>query len=441
MPEAERVVVRYSIDLPSDWHEQVSRVASRNELEAVDLTVLPGNTVTFDLRPAGSMGADRERFQAAVAATTSEVTRVLSPPPLLDLERLQAALGKQLRSQLVAAHNLSLPQPPYEDRLTVASERARSGQSTETSGRELLSWFGAARRGTRVVERIRKELQRHGLVTEPDFNEAWVDSPIKLILAPASVVQSAASPRRAPPADPVHRVGRLDAANQGIESAKPGSSVEIAMTTMMLFDYSQLPVMRTERDCRGAVSWQSIGHAHALGRPCKTVDDCLLPAEEVGVDASLLDVIPRIVSQGFVLVRGNDKVFQGIVTVSDLSLQVRFLSEPFLLLGQIESFLRALVGRTFSVDEIRAAKNPGDTSRIVNGASDLSFGEYIRLLETAAVWPRLKVRFARDPFLAALKEIGEIRNDVMHFDPEPLEDVDMGRLRHFAAFLEQAVDL
>jgi hypothetical protein len=134
-----------------------------------------------------------------------------------------------------------------------------------------------------------------------------------------------------------------------------------------------------------------------------------------------------------------DRSFQGIVTVADLSLQFRSLSEPFLLLGQIENLLRVLVARSFSLDEMRGAKNPADTERVISDVSDLTFGEYVRLLEPTDAWPKLKVPIDRGPFLRELKEAQAIRNDVMHFDPDPLGDAEIGLLRNFAVFLEQIV--
>ncbi len=34
-----------------------------------------------------------------------------------------------------------------------------------------------------------------------------------------------------------------------------------------------------------------------------------------------------------------------------------------------------------------------------------------------------------------MEEIRRIRNDVMHFDPDGIEEEDLGRLRDFAQFL------
>lgn len=329
----------------------------------------------------------------------------------------------------------------YAHQLDALAEQVNRGEHPEITGRQLLSWFGAARRGVRVVEWIRRELERRQIRTEPDFNEAWVDLPLVVRKTKSAPTTGATEPTHAAEAvpDPVHRIGRLSAANQAIVSVQPNTSVEEAATLMMLKDFSQLPVMRNERDCKGAVTWDSIGIAAALGRPRATVDDCLQTVEEVRWDDGLLDTIPKIVSRNFVLVRGPDRRLQGIVTVSDLSLQFRSLSEPFLLLGQIEKLVRVLVSRNFSVDELRAARDPADSARTITTVADLSFGELVRLLEPTEVWSRLGVTFHRGAFLTELRQAKAIRNDVMHFDPDPLDDADLELLRKFAAFLEKAV--
>ncbi|WP_177241586.1 CBS domain-containing protein [Stigmatella aurantiaca] len=336
------------------------------------------------------------------------------------------------------------------------------GDAPSTTGRELLTLFGVKRRGWRVVARIRDELSARSLVTEPDFDEVWVDVPLLVKRAqsasatatpqPQALTQSAgpvaAGPGEAgaaplsqqPPKqqapDPIRRIRLLRAANKPVVSVPPSTSLNAAMTTMMLHDFSQLPVIQNDRDCKGAVTWQSIATATALGKACNTVNDCMVPAEEVAWNASLLEAIQKVVASGFALVRGPDRRFQGIVTVVDLSLQFRALSEPFLLLEQIENLLRSLIRERFSVEEIRKAKHEADTSRKVDDVSDLTFGEYVNLLEPREAWPNLKVSFERESFIEKLKEVRDLRNDIMHFDPDPLEDDDLVLLRNFAAFLE-----
>lgn len=354
--------------------------------------------------------------------------------------------------------------PPWDVALDVYAAMVEKGEEPEITGRALLKWFGAERRGSRVVAWIRSELLLRGLVTDPDFSEVWVDVPIRLkklqgpppaangrpqesgqSSVPSALGTVAATP---PPheeldlkkvADPIRRISVLRAANQSVVSVTPGTSLKEAMTIMMLNEFSQLPVLQSERQCKGAVTWQSIATATALGNECKTVNDCLVPVQEILWDADLLEAIPKIVESGFALVRGRDNRFQGIVTVVDLSLQFKDLSEPFLLLEQIENLLRVQIRRCFTLDEIRQAKHSTDTAREVKDVSDLTFGEYVRLLESTDAWPKLKVAFERGPFIEKLKEVLELRNDVMHFDPDPLSAEDITRLRHFAAFLKRVV--
>ena len=75
----------------------------------------------------------------------------------------------------------------------------RDGRATLT-GRDLLSWVGAERRGSEVVRRIRQTLWSHGLATEPDFNTVWIDEPIDAVAAtPPLSAASANSPTTEPP--------------------------------------------------------------------------------------------------------------------------------------------------------------------------------------------------------------------------------------------------
>jgi len=411
----EKVQIPVTIEIPSDWKEQITAVAAAYGLDVSGVSRAPsGAAITFAASP--SIGSDVERFGDAVKEASDEIGSFLNPPPP--------------------------PAAPYRAQLASVRARVDLGEQPEITGRQLLAWFGAARRGWRVVEWIRGELERNGLITEPDFNEVWIDVPIRLKARPTETPTTRATVAGQPGAqesiDPVYRIGRLAAANQPVASVPMGTPLSEALTVMMLREFSQLPVLRSERDCKGAVSWQSVGKMIALGRPHVTVDECLQPVFEFPVEANLFDVLPTIVREGFVLVKSRDRRIQGIVTVADLSVQFRDWTEPFLLLGQIENQLRDLVRRSFTLEQLRAAKNPSDESREITDADDLTFGEYVRLLEPAAAWPNLRVAFHRDPFLKTLRATHGIRNDVMHFNPDPLGEADLTLLRNFASFLEQA---
>ncbi|WP_146158556.1 hypothetical protein [Enhygromyxa salina] len=57
----------------------------------------------------------------------------------------------------------------------------------------------------------------------------------------------------------------------------------------------------------------------------------------------LLEVIPGIIKHGYVLIRRPKNKITGIVTKKDLGRQLLDLASPFVLLGEIEHGLRALI--------------------------------------------------------------------------------------------------
>ncbi len=153
--------------------------------------------------------------------------------------------------------------------------------------------------------------------------------------------------------------------------------------------------------------------------------------------ASLFDVINIVAQYDYVLVRASDRRISGIVTASDLSLQFRQLTEPFLLLGEIENHVRRLIDSRFSVDELRECCDPDDTRREVQGVADLTFGEYIRLLQKPERWAKLGIAIDRAIVVTQLDKVREIRNDVMHFDPDGIPPEDLEVLRDFSQFLQK----
>ncbi|NWD84557.1 CBS domain-containing protein [Pseudomonas reactans] len=205
---------------------------------------------------------------------------------------------------------------------------------------------------------------------------------------------------------------------------------------MLLYDYSQLPVMQGDRSLKGVVTWKSIGSMLALNRPCVNVRDCLDEAVVISADSSLFSAIPTIVERAFVLIEASDKTISGIVTTTDLSLQFRQLAEPFLLLGEIEMHLRRLGDGKFTKDDLSSLKDPGDVSRDINSLSDLTFGEHVRLLENPVRWTTLGLNIDRGTFVEHLKEIRDIRNDVMHFDPDGTAPTELEKLRQFVRLLD-----
>jgi hypothetical protein len=73
----------------------------------------------------------------------------------------------------------------------------------------------------------------------------------------------------------------------------------------------------------------------------------------------------------------------------------------------------------------------------VFGIADLTLGEYVRLLEETNRWDKLKLAIDRKEFIARLNRVREIRNNVMHFDPQGVDPEDLKALHEFVRFLQE----
>jgi CBS domain-containing protein len=326
-----------------------------------------------------------------------------------------------------------------EQKLQAISEQLSRGVvPPQESTRSFLLWFGAERRGPRIVREIRESLKKFNLKTSPDFEFAYIDG---LISFEKSTDGQEVEDSGIAIADPTYRIGRLESANRAPISVKPDATLQQAVTLMLTNDFSQMPVMSGERDVKGVVSWKTIGSRLALKRPCPHVRDCMEPAHVLPINDSLFNAIKRIAETDYVLVQALDRRICGIITASDFNEQFRKLAEPFLLVGEIENGLRQMLHGKFTVAELQAAKAPGDESREISSVSDLTFGGYQRLVEAEDRWAKVQLEIDRAEFVARLDRVREIRNDVMHFDPDGLEDADLLILREFAHFLKRLRDV
>ncbi len=292
--------------------------------------------------------------------------------------------------------------------------------------REFMSWFGYARRGLWVVERVREELEANGLHTEPDFQHAYVDGPISFRNSSVS----------APPADSTLRVDILEAAHNPPTSVTPNDDLKTAITHMMSSDFSQIPVMENQRHVKGIITWQSIGSRTAMGQISDDVKVYMERAEIIDGQQPFFDAVGIIARTRYVLVRGRDNIITGIVTASDLNDQFLQLAEPFLLIGEIESHIRRVIHGQFTREELVDISRASD-NQTIDHIADLTFGDYCRLLEDPARWEKLGLKFERTVLVKLLHEIRTIRNNVMHFNPDGLDPEHLRKLRNASRFFQR----
>lgn len=338
----------------------------------------------------------------------------------------------------------------------IKAKLERGEQANAVSVRTLLSWFwGAQRRGWWIVEQIRRSLNELQLETFPDFNSAYIDALIgfKQIQNVEEKEESQAnreSSQQQPENiaekdvedllnrdDPTYRISRLEAANKDLVFVRPDSKLAEAITLMMTHDFSQLPVMQSpKRDLKGVISWRSIGQKLAFEKEHNSVRDLMEPNFQLIYDeTSLFKALPLIIEHDYVLVRNNINEICGIVTASDLSLQFKQLSEPFLLVAEIENHLRQILIKLDKSD-LQNGKDERDTERVVTSVADLTFGEYLRLFQNPILWDKLSLTLDRKIFCEQLENIRDIRNNIMHFDPDGLEISNVDVLRNFVRLLQ-----
>ncbi|WP_131765799.1 CBS domain-containing protein [Candidatus Protofrankia californiensis] len=333
-----------------------------------------------------------------------------------------------------------------ESFLDDAASRRRTN-FVQISIRDLLGKWGAKRRGVAIVEKISGDLDEKGLITDPPFTDGWIDTEVRLI--PTNTIETedstvgksqekvAVQPlgeRQQNLREVALRVRSLRSSSGKICSVPPDADIQTAQSLMMQGDYSQLAVTSGKRDLRGAVSLESIAQAQMV-RDVKHATDACVPAQVVELDDDLLALIPRIIEAGFVFVRDLDKSISGIVTTADLSAEFATLATPFFLVGEIERRLRRAIDLHFSPEELKLIRNEADGTRTVQSADDLTVGEYVRLLGNPANWERLSWKADRKIFIETLEEFRNVRNEIMHFSPDPIEEDRIDRLRYLIRWL------
>lgn len=286
-------------------------------------------------------------------------------------------------------------------------------------------------------------LDKYDVICEPEFGSAWFYGQIEI--KPKPKVSTGKSGLTNDNADPTPRLSLLKAANlniveesgsgEGLISVNRETTVSEATTLMMLHDFSQLPILSGKRDVEGIISWKSIGRAISLGRKCNTVIDCRDEVMILNYEEPLFSAVKFVLEKEAVLVRQKDNTISGIVTATDIGEQFIALAEPFLIIEQIENHIRNLFNHKFDPEELSISAAYEARTKEIKSLSDMSFGQYIKIIENPKKFEKLKLNIDRSIFVKQLEEVRKIRNDVMHFDPDGLTSQNLDHLRQTVKFL------
>lgn len=95
----------------------------------------------------------------------------------------------------------------------------------------------------------------------------------------------------------------------------------------------------------------------------------------------------------------------------------------------------------YTIDVIKQVCDPGRPNDEIQGISDLTLGEYLRLLENPERWDKLGLPVDREQFCKELHGVRQIRNNIMHFDPDELSLEDIESLRRFVRLMQELAEV
>lgn len=314
----------------------------------------------------------------------------------------------------------------------LAKEIKETCLSKMITPRMLVAAVGYEKRSPGACYLIDRFLEENDLEVEPHYLDVWPDNNIELRPKPK------AKKRRRE--DPIKRIGLLKAANTKPATVDNSDSLDKAITLMMMNNYSQLPVMGGARKIIGYISWETIGEARSKGIDTNEVKDYKRDSIRVfRRDIPLMLAIREIYKNDFIVVIENDGTPCGIVTTADVSSQFLTWTEPFVMLEQIENQVRHLLDEKILLEDLK--KVCQEEGREVNAIDDLTFGEYQRLFENPKHWERIGLKSVdRTLFVKMFDDVRNIRNDVMHFDPEGIDETSREKLKSMANFLNKLMD-
>lgn len=238
-------------------------------------------------------------------------------------------------------------------------------------------------------------------------------------------------------ADLFHRINRILPPDQEVVAVPPDTPVRRALEIMGQSGYSQVPVMEG-REVLGVFSYRSLA-AKLSGIDAKKHNPLDVLVEETmdiadpswfaHVNHELGHILDALERHDAVLV-GEPGRLQGIVTTMDVLRYLDLVSGRFVVLGEIELCIRALLRAAMSEEEIATAADVAlqhyEPEKRPRRLEDMTFSDYVQLVGDGRLWDKCRQAFGgdRDRTRVKLKTLADLRNDVFHFRRELTDDDD-----------------
>lgn len=240
------------------------------------------------------------------------------------------------------------------------------------------------------------------------------------------------------PTDPIRRINVLSSATK-VPTYIDNSALLLEATTLMQINgFSQLPVTTNKtKNLIGYISWETIARAKINGVKSNMVKDYVdRNIATLSPDEPLISAVKTVKEHDFAVVLAKDKSLCGIVTVSDITQQFLEDTEPFVLLNELEIHIRNLMKDKILLEDLRKLCQ---NDREIKSIDDLNFGNYITVLGNEEQWNKLNLPIDRKLFVNQLDTIRAIRNEIVHFRPQGIDDSKKCQIKNVVNYLRQLV--
>ncbi|GAA3709733.1 CBS domain-containing protein [Gordonia hankookensis] len=308
--------------------------------------------------------------------------------------------------------------------------------------RELLAYWGADSRSQLVADEIDADLVNYDLLTTPNYLKVGMEDVVLLHRRRTDTdrdEEEAADDDAMPTLSEIGiTLGNISFTSSDVVKVSPDSSLDEAITLMLLNDFSQLPVVAGPRSVKGAVTWQSIARARHRDVEAK-LRDAMIPALQLPYDKELVDVLSDLQKHDFVLVMNAQRELTGIVTTADVVDAYGRLATPFLLIGELDQILRRVISDHVDIGKVSSICHLSSDRRIVS-FSQLTMAHYEAILRDDSVWETLNWPLDRNTFLEGLSDLRKVRNDVVHFNRDTVPTHVINQFRQMIRLLREYID-